>query len=503
MTKISCEECHARLGEVLAEDVSVPISTSSETADVRAHLATCPNCTRDFKIVHGAREAMTSFAPVSPPDNFRARVRAHLEHELHPEPQSAPDMEAHTVVIPAGSNEPMPVFSPPNVAAMPHVPNRRDLRDSWDRYLMFFRRPANVAWASGLALAVFSLVLFVRPERRAALEEPDAALSSRPAESQTVQSQTAGEGAALSTNTDAAKAKAGAGKPAVPAKTAKTVPAPRVPGAPAPVLPPVPGATVPFYFPYGNPPMLPLPAEEALKPAGVSPPHYQPLPRIPAASPKMPAPGAAPMTSQQNGAPRPSLPTAPPQRQRYAAGPDADERKARLDDQNSRREMSSAAGPGGPSMSSPAAASDSASAPRVFSAPVEKPAPLAAKSTARTMRESGGTMESSASADRIAKRDKDEDRSTPTSRFFDARITPPRDVSWGQVSVVLTGGASFSDGGRSRVLWRGTATAGEAIEFGFSVSAPRGSYSARLELQEVRNGDVQVVASKQLPLSLR
>jgi hypothetical protein len=92
---------------------------------------------------------------------------------------------------------------------------------------------------------------------------------------------------------------------------------------------------------------------------------------------------------------------------------------------------------------------------------------------------------------------------TPVTRFINARIVPSRDVNWGQVSVVLSGGATFDGGDRARVVWRGAASAGEPIEVSFPVSGARGQYSARLVLQEVKRGDAQTVNSTSVPVNLR
>jgi hypothetical protein len=91
----------------------------------------------------------------------------------------------------------------------------------------------------------------------------------------------------------------------------------------------------------------------------------------------------------------------------------------------------------------------------------------------------------------------------PVTRFINARIVPSRSVNWGQVSVVLSGGAAFDGGDRARVVWRGSASAGEPIEVSFPVSGPRGQYSARLVLQEVKHGDAQTVTSTSVPVNLR
>jgi hypothetical protein len=138
-----------------------------------------------------------------------------------------------------------------------------------------------------------------------------------------------------------------------------------------------------------------------------------------------------------------------------------------------------------------------------FAGPAGPPGPVAAAPT--TAMKAGGSTASRAARDSAdsAVAERQEMKDTTTTRSVSARITPPRNVSWGQVSVVLSGGASFAGGGRSQVLWRGNAAAGEPIELSFSVSAPRGHYSARLMLQELKGGDAQTVASDSVPISLR
>lgn len=84
--------------------------------------------------------------------------------------------------------------------------------------------------------------------------------------------------------------------------------------------------------------------------------------------------------------------------------------------------------------------------------------------------------------------------STPVSRQVTARISAPRDVNWGQVSVVLPDGVRFSDGSRARVVWRGAIGAGEKIEVPISVETESGSHAIRVSLQEIVKGDAQTIA---------
>lgn len=107
--------------------------------------------------------------------------------------------------------------------------------------------------------------------------------------------------------------------------------------------------------------------------------------------------------------------------------------------------------------------------------------------------ESGAAQSAMSKADRV--QESDDSTPSPATRKISTRLTPPRTVSWAQISVVLSDGARFADGQTSHVIWRGAAQANEPIELDFVVvSAEAGN--AKITLQEVKNGQAQTIAYK-------
>jgi hypothetical protein len=498
MTKISCTECRERLGEVLAEEVAPvhaghSVAPSSDFALLRAHLDGCSECARDLALLRGARAAMQSFTPQRVPVDLRQRIRAQIEREpvasasaLAPEVSTPPRSEPiFKSPVPHRNNVPLP-------ALLPRLPARhdvRDIRDVWDKCVRFFRRPANVAWASGLALAAFCLVLVARPGQNndALMYPPDATTERAP----TIVEKTE------ITSADQPKIKATPKPEKLKNKTAAAAPAGQsTPPAADPfaALPPLPNSA-PFPFAAGDspaaPPALwpqtdepsPLPPASFRKKGEAAASGASPTSTTPAAAPaplKLPSPAMPAFHStakHQNTTPLLTEPSAPQRvlpAPKVASAQGASDESPRMafDAANEQNRIGAmrAAGPAAPRVAASSQKPASASALRAQS-------DLAANEARRDV--------------------------TPVTRFITAHLKAPSEIGWGQVSVVLSGDAHFDDGTKARVVWRGSAVSGEIIEVGFSVSAPRGQYSARMALQQVQKGDAQTLTSTSIPITLR
>lgn len=476
MTKISCTECRERLGEVLADEVA-PVHASSpnsaapngslaDAALLRAHLADCKECARDLKVLRSAHEALKSFEPVTPPEDLRSRIRAQVERE--PSPQAVEVGVGGTF---SDSNHVAPTQGRmdvvPPVMRLPRVARQqsRDVRDSWDKFKRFFRRPTNVAWASGLALATFCLVLVVRPgsETSRIVPSPQPASSVAERNEETIVSQKANP------------ANKGANNKVNTAKPAATPPAPLSPALP------------------GIAPIPTLPPQENIFPMPDDPSTGAPLTSTPSQPPERNNDSAGNGAREQAPAALPPPAASTPARAPAAASNAAAPSSAEPSAAQTRRAEAPA---GNRSAGGFAAATESSNSIAGPPGPAGLPAPAAKPSAPAAKRARSMESPSDALLDEAKE-------NTPVSRYVSARITPSRDINWGQISVVLSGDASFESGNRAKVIWRGSASAGEPIEVGFSVSGRPGRHSARLILQEVKKGDAQTVTSKSVPVNLR
>ncbi|HVF11338.1 MAG TPA: hypothetical protein VNA16_11065 [Abditibacteriaceae bacterium] len=137
---ISCEDCREQLSALLEENTTSP--------EIDAHLAACADCARELSMLRQVRAELRALPVMAAPLDLRARIQGELKHPLGA-------AVTHAGVVRAGAtrNGGMPQAVPPVSARHGFLAGLRS----------FFSRPANVAWASGLALAAFCLLLVARP----------------------------------------------------------------------------------------------------------------------------------------------------------------------------------------------------------------------------------------------------------------------------------------------------------------------------------------------------
>jgi hypothetical protein len=492
MTKISCTECRGRLGEVLAAEVApvhdaqqraVPSDLAllranlSDLSLLHAHLDECADCARDLALLRATRETMRSFVAPPLPADLRERIRTQIEQEAILPEAASPEA---AVLEAQSSEESTPAADGDAFPALQSRPSTyreaSEIHDLWKSCVRFFRRPANTAWASGLALAACCLVLVARPrpENGAEPAPPDDITTHAPTFVQKAGPHAAPPNAAIQP------------KAAQP----KAQPTPQTgPGAPLPALPPFSGAApLPFLDdgPFAPPPPTwpetgkketapfvapPAPHENkagaaADRTAASSAPHMSTAPTGASSAlstPPRTALGSLDKASRENSTP---LLTEPARQNRPVSPPVEHLARAKAQADGPSASSLSAARPTNGAFAMRAAAPATAEAPAVSLPPTIRRDP------------------------------------TPVKRFMTAQVKAPRVVGWGQVSVELSGDAHFEDGRQVRIVWRGTASAGETINVGFTVSAPRGEYSAHLTLQQVQNGDAQTVTTTAVPFTL-
>jgi hypothetical protein len=497
MTKISCTKCCGRLGEVLAAEVASPHDNSqvavspdlallranlSDLTLLKAHLEECAECAGTLSLLRATRSVMQGFKAPPVPNDLRERIRAAIEEA--PTPQTTPAHETNDSSL----KESTPVTtdttaSSPVSIASPRVPIRHEnsenseMSEFWENCVRFFRRPSNVAWTSGLALAAFCVLLVARPERRNDILSP----SLKATQIQTPQ---------------ATKTTEQAAKPPRNAPTPQSHPTP--PAKPnGPPSAPLPGLTV---FPGSAP--LPLWGNDPFaSPPSSTAPESKELPLVSSAPTSR-----TPQDKKTHGMASVSVPHASVAPNDAASVLSASSRTASGAIGNTERETSS------PRLTEPIGASRTLPTPiaRITSKP-ERSSELAASPMSAARATSGNfSMQAQKTADAdnsdaqkaraplMAQRD-----IAPIKRFITGKIKAPQDIGWGQVSVSLPGDLRFEDGAKVRIVWRGAVSIGETIDVGFTVVAPRGEYTVRLSLQTVQQGDAQTVMVSSLPLELR
>ncbi|MDF2439934.1 MAG: hypothetical protein JWN98_918 [Abditibacteriota bacterium] len=179
---ISCQQCRERLGELLDAPAnfispavetpatgeaaaSLPLETTAltsieaifdsgspkaEFSELTQHIESCPACRSDLTILRTARETLRALPLQTAPLDLRARVRAQIQSEA--------------LATPAATAQPLGVQQVATTIPQPRPQNSaQSTLSGWiEAWRHFFRRPASVAWASGLALAAFTVFVMQR-----------------------------------------------------------------------------------------------------------------------------------------------------------------------------------------------------------------------------------------------------------------------------------------------------------------------------------------------------
>jgi hypothetical protein len=83
---------------------------------------------------------------------------------------------------------------------------------------------------------------------------------------------------------------------------------------------------------------------------------------------------------------------------------------------------------------------------------------------------------------------------------IEASITAPRSIGNAEIVVELPEEAQFTDGSRSRVLWRGAVRKDESIAVKFEAEVEAEAEDARVVLKETKDGETETVAYKNVPV---
>ena len=495
---ISCSECRPQLGEVLNGEIT---GDTGATEEARGHLAECAPCRRDLALMRAGRDEMRSFPDIASAPDLRQSIRAQIAQAASTPVAAKTAAPIVAAVAAAKTDIAAPskaLFRNPN-----YQDNPRRFRTNKDRFVHFLQRPSNIAWASGLSLSAFCLILATRPEHQLLVSQsPQSSPQSQEyyGEEYRDSDKNAATQSIPSKNNHSRAATKN-----IP-KTPMRQPAlPRQPRAP--IFPPRSGATGVF-------------ADDAAN--GTVNGGEVPLPdNLPAVAPtrqskKFTAPGektdsnaAATSRTTISGNAKPVennvVANGSVANNSAAANsalsqvPATSETERLKSENNGLRDV--------PPAPAPAMRSQVREQPETFSmrAPVES-----ASGAAGIMSDSAGSASKSADSDGYSAQENRPTAksvkprlSTPVPRQVVARISAPRDVNWGQVSVVLPEGVRFPDGSRARVVWRGAIGAGEKIEIPISIEAASGAHTIRVFLQEVVNGDAQTIARDSVSVSGR
>lgn len=435
---IDCNECRQRLGDALDETAN----TSAQKA-LTQHLADCDACRAELRLMQAARAELRDFPVLTAPDDLRSRVRAQLEAKpIAATPAVAALAETRIITAPADIKS-TPDLSPhkrPSHKKPLHQSRRKPeptTQKSWRDYLRaFLNHSTTITWAS---CCVLILVYVVSLSQKPQTSSPYAIAERAPVD-ESLQQQNKSKGA----EKKAVQSPPAATGPSTNAPVAKVSPRSTAPGNPLPTSP-APPSDVPIA-------PNPIPSSEI--------PTTKPIPSNPQCPP-----------ATQNKKSETLPPAAAPQQKK----PD------RLFANN-----------GNTNSQTRARKEDAKPAPSPAPSPPKQRRSYMAPSTPSSPPQAARAPAAITSADHAAE---DSEASELISRDVTTRIVPPRNLGWSQVSVVLSGGAHFDDGQKSRVIWSGSAQAGEAIELNFSVQSAGGG-TAKITLQEVKKGQAQTVAYK-------
>lgn len=192
---ISCQQCRERLGECLdafpnplssaeAAPATLDVAASPQIAATQSaspaadlyelthHIESCAQCRTDLTILRAARETMRALPMQTAPPDLCARVRTQIQSELATSQIAGMQAAGTQQTVAATDRQPRVNRSSQSTLG--------GWQEAWRR---FFRRPASVAWASGLALAVFTVFVVQRnPNAMLSTDEPinDTPLASAP-----------------------------------------------------------------------------------------------------------------------------------------------------------------------------------------------------------------------------------------------------------------------------------------------------------------------------------
>jgi|GEM_PF-6441075 len=482
---ITCDTCRERWDELLNDSPSGASPTeaaqASELAQAREHLAQCAQCQGEFALLQAARQELHVFPVMAAPVDLRARIRQQLEAEA----------SAATPVSPIAALE--PVMTQEEIAEhraqleskifantgdrFKDSPTQR-LQLLGSRFLQSLRHPAAMALSSGAALL---LICFVSLTNFQVEQNP---------------MQTAPRVAVVEQEpADTLEQEGVENEPASPPTARKAAPEHSVPkSAAAPGAAQKPGlVTSREKVDTGDKPEVDLPTPREDGPAIWNATPSRPAPK-PQASLKTSPPAVVPSPSTANTAASDArderasskvapVPAAPPQALRVpqSAPPEMAATPAPMIARESQDMMADSA------QVDNARVGAGARGPAGPSGPPAAMAQRAPQLGAATQKSTGNNLY-------LARRR----RSAPEK--IEASITAPRSIGNAEIVVELPEEAQFTDGSRSRVLWRGAVRKDESIAVKFEAEVEDEAEDARVVLKETKDGETETVAYKNVPV---
>lgn len=476
---ITCETCRERWDELFNNSPQGASQSGtnevSEQAEVREHLAHCVQCQGEFALLKVAREELHVFPVMAAPLDLRARIRQQLEAEavasvtpaIVAEPVMTPEEAIrHRAQIESKILE--------NTGGSRQETAGQRLRTFWLRFQRNLHHPAAMALSSGAALLLIcfvSLNTFQPAQTPQEMPSPAAVMQAEPKEE--VQSETTrskGQERLTAKSRKAAPSRATSqedtARPPTPGRKGESKPAASNEAESGSLTPRNDDPAIPKVAPA--PPSAPKPQPPGKKPSSpplqAVPAPVSPLPASPrdesadsAAFKAQPAPLPAPdtMVTPQNATPKSTSPAA------AMMARESQDTVAEADRADNAR------GPAGPPQAAMAQR-----APELRAVPDKSSSPKHYLARGRGIPER-----------------------------IEASITAPRHIGNAEVVVELPAEAQFSDGSRSRVLWRGSVRKNESIAVKFEAEVEPEAEDARVVLKENKDGTSATVAYKEVPVS--
>ncbi len=482
---ITCDTCRERWDELLNDSPSGASPTeaaqASELAQAREHLAQCAQCQGEFALLQAARQELHVFPVMAAPVDLRARIRQQLEAEA----------SAATPVSPIAALE--PVMTQEEIAEhraqleskifantgdrFKDSPTQR-LQLLGSRFLQSLRHPAAMALSSGAALLLICFVSLTnfQIEQTPVQTDPSVAVVEQEPP-------------------DKLEQESAEYKPANPSTTHKAAPQRSTPkSAAASGAAQKPGSvTAREKVDTGDKPKVDLPTPRDDGPAiwNTTPSHSVPKPQ-PSLKTSPPTIASVPATAntaasdardERASSKVVPVPSAPPQAVRVpqSTSPEIAAAPAPMTAYEN-REMAADSVP-----ADNARAGAGARGPAGPSGPPAAMAQRAPQLGAATQKSTGNNLY-------LARRR----RGAPEK--IEASITAPRSIGNAEIVVELPEEAQFTDGSRSRVLWRGAVRKDESIAVKFEAEVEAEAEDARVVLKETKDGETETVAYKNVPV---
>lgn len=450
---ITCTSCREQLNETFHNDADGGAASADLKADLQQHLAHCEACRQEWALLKSLRAELKAMPQIDAPQELRGRIARQLAQT--PEVLSGEQIESTSGTVSSLS-----------------------FLEKWrEKLASFSRNPFAIARASGVALALFGLIILLRPypETKVLLPEQPHPEASQVLSEESDQTGSENSGAETEEPTETAPAD-GAKTEVIEAEAETSTSTRTTPKAQNKKSQTAPQQAPSVSSKPRKRPVMPSPPNQSSAPAKAATPQRktetlpptqtsQKTQKPPAEEEAIKEPSASQMpasvTAERPSASEPQ-PVEIPVPESVLSAERKDTARRRDFAFSQKREP---AGPKGPAR------------------PAELPPAFSIQNRADSMHQERYSPEPKPEQ-------KQESEPVPTQKVR-VRLRSPEGVEQAQVTAILPDTVRLKPSGKPLVLWRGGVREGEEITLDFEIEAVPGTYSIELILQEARNGELQ------------